>query len=397
MEAVTQFAHRPTDSGAESAAAASRAQTLTTTATYRLSEQGRKASLLAGGDGRAVQETTVDVPTNRMHLVSVDAEGHARLKLQPRYILNADQQVVLNADPPIFDTLPSVDDLLKEAARNHQLENAYNVERAESKRRQQDRWFELHQHIAEEFLADPNRRARVHPRPTLRQCHLLAHNSIIRFDVKTDLGVARQVPPEAYRRFCADERERVYRGQAEFKRGYAVHEEKDRLIAEWVATHGTPHQQERHAAGLLPLEEILERMADQEFDLANNRPRYVADGAERLQGFLRQFPQYSHVVLSKADLRVRTSRAENATEAQWAMLREFRGLFPQADVSLQQHSLAWSGDHRAPKLTIYGVLVRRKIGPFNVRREFLAPCADDSVSEPLVSEGAFTAVFDKTP
>jgi hypothetical protein len=79
------------------------------------------------------------------------------------------------------------------------------------------------------------------------------------------------------------------------------------------------------------------------------------------------------------------------------MLREFRGLFPQADVSLQRHSLAWSGDHHAPKLTIYGVLVRRKIGPFNVRREFLAACADDSVSEPLVPEGVFTAVFDKTP
>jgi hypothetical protein len=396
MDAVTQFAPRSTESVVHGESPVRRVQTLAATATYRLSEQGRKASLLAGGDGRALQEITLAVPTNRIHLVNVDAEGKARLKLQPRYLLNADQQVVRNEDPPIFDAMPSVDDLLKEAARNHQLENAYNVERAESKRKQQDRWFELHQHMAEEFLADPKRRARVHPRPTPRQCHLLVHNSIIRFDIKTDVGIARQVPPEAYRRFCADERERVERGQTEFKKGYAVHEEKDRLIAEWVATHGTRHQQERHAARLLPLEEVLDGMADHEFDVAKDRPRYVADGVERLQTFLRQFPQYSHVVLSKADLEVKTSRAEDATEAQWAMLREFRALFPKADVTLQRHSLAWSGDHQAPRLTIYGVLVRRKLGPFNVRREFLAPSAD-SVDERFVTEGAAMAVFDKTP
>jgi hypothetical protein len=49
-------------------------RTLTVTAVYHLSEEGRKASLLDGGDGRAVQEIKVAVPTNRFHLVSVDAD-----------------------------------------------------------------------------------------------------------------------------------------------------------------------------------------------------------------------------------------------------------------------------------------------------------------------------------
>src|SRR5687767_1935183 len=39
-------------------------KTLVVTATYRLSEEGRKASLLAGGDGRALQRLTVLVPAN---------------------------------------------------------------------------------------------------------------------------------------------------------------------------------------------------------------------------------------------------------------------------------------------------------------------------------------------
>ena len=374
MEAVTPFPHR-NDANVETDTSARRPQTLTATATYRLSEQGRKASLLAGGNGRGVQEVPVTVPVSRMHLVSVDAEGQARVRLQPRFFLNNEQELVRNDEPPIFDTVPSVDELLREAARNHQLESVYKSAAAEEKRQRQDKGLELRQRLAQEFLADPQRRARVHPRPTPRNCHVLVKTAVVRFDVRTDVGVARQVPPEAYRRFCADERERTQQGHEEFKRGYAVHEEKKRLIADWVAKYGSPSQQERHAAGLLPIAEVLEGMADQEFAAAVSRPRYVADGVERLQAFLRQYPQYAHVIVAKPELEVRTERAEAATEAQWSMLSELRAMFPAADVTLQRHTLTWLRDSSAPTLTIYGVLVRRRIGPFNIRREFVAPSA----------------------
>jgi molecular chaperone DnaJ len=52
---------------------------------YLLSETGRKASLLSGGNGRAVQQIQVQVPVNRLHLVSVSGKGVARLKLRPRF------------------------------------------------------------------------------------------------------------------------------------------------------------------------------------------------------------------------------------------------------------------------------------------------------------------------
>lgn len=393
MEAVTPFPQR-TDPVAQGELSATRPQTLTATATYRLSEQGRKISLLSGGNGRAVQEVTITVPVSRIHLVSVDAEGQARVRLQPRFSVNGDQQVVRSDDPPVFDTVPSVDELLNEAARNHQLQSAYTSAATAEQRKRQDKGLELRQRLAEEFLADPKRRARVHPRPTSRLCHLLVNNTVVRFDVKTDVGIARQLPPEAYRRFCGDERERSQRGQEEFKTGYAVHQEKERLVAEWVSKHGSPSQRERHAAGLLPISEVLEGMADQEFAAAASRPRYVPDGVERLQAFLRGHPQYANVVLMKVDLKVQTERAEDATEAQWSMLSELRAVFPHAEVTLQRHTLTWTRDPKAPRLTIYGVLVRRKIGPFNIRREFVAP--DRGVSDDSISGGAM-AVFDKAP
>jgi len=76
------------------------------------------------------------------------------------------------------------------------------------------------------------------------------------------------------------------------------------------------------------------------------------------------------------------------------MLSELRAMFPHAEVTLQRHTLTWTRDPTAPTLTMYGVLVCRKIGPFNIRREFVAP--DRSVSDDAISGGAM-AVFDKAP
>src|SRR5262244_3565898 len=97
-------------------------RSLTVTAVYHLSEEGRKASLLAGGDGHAVQRITIEVPQNRLHLDHVNGKGLARLKLRPRYELDAEQQVVCIDMPPVHDHPPTADELLREAARNHQLE-----------------------------------------------------------------------------------------------------------------------------------------------------------------------------------------------------------------------------------------------------------------------------------
>src|SRR5262245_30611356 len=101
------------------------APTLAVSAMYLLSEEGRKRSLLAGGDGRATQRLTLHVPTHRLHLVSVDADGAARLKLRPRYELDRDQQLVRIDAPPTYDTPPDLETLFQQAARNHQLERTY--------------------------------------------------------------------------------------------------------------------------------------------------------------------------------------------------------------------------------------------------------------------------------
>src|SRR6059058_2674772 len=173
MDTVTAFAQRRPEIEIPVATATIEAnRTLAVTATYLLSEEGRKASLLSGGDGHAVQELTVHVPANRLHLVSVDAKGVARLKLRPRYDMNAEQLVVRIDSPPTYDSPPDIDALFREAARNHQLERTYETERRSAKARRREADRDRRSQLATAFLSDPTQRALVHPAPTPKRCWL---------------------------------------------------------------------------------------------------------------------------------------------------------------------------------------------------------------------------------
>ena len=106
MDTVTAISERRLEASPEPMRAAAATKMLTVTATYLLSEEGRKASLLAGGNGKAVQQLSLQVPANRLHLVSVDAHGVARLKLRPRYQLDGDNGIVRIDAAPTYDAPP---------------------------------------------------------------------------------------------------------------------------------------------------------------------------------------------------------------------------------------------------------------------------------------------------
>src|SRR5712691_3806641 len=241
MDTVATFPSRRTESLSDiiTAPTSDASRALAVTATYLLSEEGRKASLLAGGDGRAVQQLTVQVPTNRLHLVAVDSDGVARLKLRPRYELDGEQRAVRIDASPTYDAPPDIEDLFREAARNHQLERAYQTERRAAKTQRRDADRERRALIARAFLSEPTRRALVHPAPTPKRCYLASENGRVAFDANTDEVPARDVPLEAHRRFRADLRARREQNQQQRGALLALHEEKKRVIAEWIAVHGT--------------------------------------------------------------------------------------------------------------------------------------------------------------
>jgi hypothetical protein len=348
------------------------AQTLTVSAVYLLSEAGRKASLLAGGDGKGVQRLAVQVPSARLHLVSVDLQGSARLKLYPRFE-RTDGGVVLRDSPPSYDLPPSVEDLFREAAKNYELEREFRSERALGRDRRRDADRERRAALASEFLGDSTQRAMVHPVPTPKRCFMATASGRVMFEVAKDVGSAREVPGEAYRRFRADLRARKDQNLRLRAQHLALHDEKTRVIEEWVTQHGSADQRGRHAAGLLPAEEVIAALTDEAFACVDDIPRYPLDGASRLEQHLRERTARPTIVVAPADLQITGTDASAASPAQWSAIQQLQARLPDAEVKLREHRLSWRREPALPALSVYGVLATRQVGPFALRREFAVP------------------------
>jgi hypothetical protein len=349
------------------------ARGLTVTAVYHLSEAGRKASLLAGGDGRAVQRITIEMPANRLHLVSVNGNGIARLKLRPRYELDAEQQVVCIDMAPIYDQPPTIDELLRQAARNHQLERAYHAKRTLARDERSDTDRVRRTEIALAFLADKAQRALVHPSPTPQRCYLPTRYGHLRFDRVVDTGPARDVPKEALRRFRADvkaNRERRSRERAEHVR---LHDERWTTMIAWIDEHGTQDQKTRLAARLLPPAEIKEAMADDAFRALSHLPRYTLDGPERLRAHVEQWLGRTRSHVSESDYVVFGHQVRTITDRQWALLHDVKGAVPDAHVALHLREFIWRRDPGVPRISQLTAVVTRKIGAVVLRREYLVP------------------------
>jgi hypothetical protein len=348
---------------------------LPVSAVYHLSEAGRKASLLQGGDGRTVQRLQVSVPANRLHLVTVNARGEARLKLSPRFEVDEGQRVRRIDEPPAYDAPPTLDQLFKDAARNHELERAYQSERTASRAKRREAERDYRGEVAAAFLADPTQRAMVHPSPSPTRCVIVTPRGRVQFDAHDDEMPARDVPAEAHRRFRADLQNARARVQQERAEGLRVHEARKLAIAEWVASHGTAEQQARHAAGLLPMDEAVEAMTDQAFAPLETFPRYQRDGGLCLQVFLRQSPRYADAVVMPVDFKSFGRKADRATAAQWARMQEMQSAVPDATVALHVRELTWLVDPKAPRLIQHTIVVTQQIGALVLRREYGAPAA----------------------
>ena len=348
-------------------------QKLTVKAIFLLSESGRKSSLLAGRDGRELQTIDVDVPANRLHLVVVDPDGKARLKLRPRYEVRPDGRVVQITTPPVYDRAPTIDELFLAAAKNHELECAFVAQGSGRRARTKGALREVKLELAETFLATPEQRARIHPPPEPKRCWLDGPQGKVLIDASRDEGVVREVPAEAYRRYRADQRVLRDRNSQERKRRLAVRDEKARVVAEWIAANGTPDQQDRQAKGLLAFHEAREAIADKMFEALRDWPRYARNGTDVMQAHLRRYPEYNEAVITERDLAVSDDNATQASATQWARAQEARALLPDATVTLRSHRLSWRGHPEAPAITLYGLLVVRTFGPIVLRREFAVP------------------------
>jgi len=350
--------------------AAQRPRVLRVKATYLLSEKGRKAALLAGRGALERQRMKVPVPSHRLHLVDVDAHGIARLKLIPRYEVRHGRVLRIDA-LPVFDQPMTPDELLLFAAKNYELEQTWRAQRI-SRNGAVVEALSRREEIAQAFLTDRRQRALEHPTPNCAWCFLRVDGGRMLFDATKGSALCRKIPLEAHRRFEADLRTRRRRHQQRRAVEDAHHEEKQQFVADWIVAHGTPDQQARQRAGLLPMEEAIDMIADHLFAPAREFPLYPHAGAALLQAHLRKLPEFAEVVVSKADLAHSFEDAKAATGAHWARAHAIQCALPNATVTVRFHRLLWRKNLKAPTVTRYGVIAVQTLGPLTLRREYEA-------------------------
>jgi hypothetical protein len=368
MQTATGIAERTSGAAGAVASSAAEPRTLTVAAVYTLSEDGRKASLLAGGDGRALQQIALQVPASRLHLVSVDREGVARLKLRPRFEKDDERGVVRIDSMPVYDAPPSVEDLYRAAAKNHELESVFFSERAtrRSTRGEADR--ALRESVAQAFLSDTTQRAVPHPPPSHKRCVIITERGRLTFDIATDQGPAKQVPAEAHRRFRADLRMKAERNRAERAAQLALHEEKKRFVAEWVAANGSEEQKGRQTAGVLPLSEAIDAITSKCFAPICNRELYTRDSVKQLETISREAG--ADAAVRPSDVLARSFDLRTATATQWAAVEAIRSCMPDATVRLRRHILTLKHPPSSATVAVNSVLVTIKYGPLSLRREY---------------------------
>ena len=111
--------------------------------------------------------------------------------------------------------------------------------------------------VAEAFLADKGQRAVAHPPPSPKRCYVITDRGRLLFDVATDQGSRRRFPGSAPA-LSRGPQSQGERDRQDRTAQLALHEEKKRFIADWVAANGTDEQKTRQAAGVLPMAEAIE-------------------------------------------------------------------------------------------------------------------------------------------
>src|SRR5262249_27106214 len=154
------------------------------------------------------------------------------------------------------------------------------------------------------------------------------------------------------------------------ERDLAAHVERETMMREWVANHGSRDQQDRFAAGVLPKEEWIKAVTDATFAPLSALTTYESNGAICLQAFLRQHPQYATAVVMRPDVRISTRLLTTVMPRQWETMQQVRAAIPTANMQLRERELAWTREPRAPRHRTITLLVTTKVGSLTVRREF---------------------------
>jgi hypothetical protein len=361
------MSHTPTTTVApditEPATADAPSPTITATAVIQLSASGRRASLLAGSDGRRTQRRILQLSAADAELIQVNTRGEATLTLTPRIVATS-SGLLRRRDMPEYDNMPSDEQLLADARAQASLRRAYDTQR----RAALDAAKEA---FAQEFMRDDARRALVHPPPTPQRCACRQDRRLLIFR-DTDVGLAAAVPVEAHRRFRADLASRARTNRARREHELATYHAKRAFMATWIGEHGSDDQRARLAAGRLADAEMYEAIADRVFAPLHSYPRYTHHAHGDLVARYQRENEAPPPRIVPEQVRIESSLVVHLTAPQWTGLTAMQAALPAATFSVRRYRIYWSErpGRQDPQLVQLTVLAKYRLSPLTLVRSF---------------------------
>jgi hypothetical protein len=304
---------------------------------YYLSEQGRRDSLLKGGNGHFEQTMFGSINEKDIELFSVDASGlvsfdatttalfwwKASVPASKGHVVTQENGGV----PQIhWDIVPSWEDLLAIArqvkAQNDEMEAEDEAVRTK------------HEQIGEAFINNPEARA-----TKVEQHHVIVDGK--RF------GEMHPVWFEARKRWKRDQEELKQRNRA--------------TLAEWIQQFGDENQQQRLAAQLLPWQEAYD--SAEEWFYAHLLPfqQYQRFTSDEVCECARNGGTFCEIKFQSID-------ATELTADEWERFSEIQAAAPDATFQFREHR-ARCATAAAP-IVRRGVIVKFTMGELGFKREF---------------------------
>lgn len=149
------------------------------------------------------------------------------------------------------------------------------------------------------------------------------------------------------------------RDEAERAKMKAIEAKKAQGLADFVRDHGSPLQQKRREAGLMPDDEVLNMVRERLFKPLDHMDRYKRMKASH-------FPKADRVTFETTD-------ADRATDEQFAIMEAIREMIPGATVTLREHKAelhCYEDDNET--IAAYSFLVEIDWNGWNLSREYRA-------------------------
>lgn len=361
------------------------------TITYRLTEAGRKASLISGGNGQEIQTVAGELTPENIDLFTVAADGKAALDIfrtgEPErdslYTANVEWKRYAATVPMEFEALLVVARDFRALRQAHadaqparlatkQAEERTTAEAAQAdlERKQADAIAELSA-LTPDALADDAQANRDNHRfrDLLGSPDGKYHHNFSGYPRKSTFEPAQALIETANGILAA-------RRQVEAESENAKAAAKRAWQAEWLASNGTHSQRARDEEGLLPNAELEAAIKDWAFRALAGEVRYQPLVASEVRATCAEKcvcggDGYG----AQCTINFSSEEADEATNDEFNRLLAIRALVPDGTVELRLHTGKCDDSDCDPDedqgiATRKGFMVEIVAGPFTLHREY---------------------------